>query len=106
MTSSDIRKHIELGTPKLSFLEFFTAEIAFQLAVANERESEKLPLSPKDFADAYLFYGKRNRELIEIDAAPPFNKLEIYDQRYWHEKWLSESRGKAQDSQNPNTPQD
>ena len=36
MTSDEIRKHIELGIEKLDPLEFFTAEIAYQLAVANE----------------------------------------------------------------------
>lgn len=98
-------------------------EIAYQLAVANEREAEKQPLSYSDLIEARNFYEREQikfAQRIQARAGPTttfgasipiphFDSLERRQQRYWSrlaKAALRKRRSEPQDSQNPNPPED
>jgi len=61
-------------------------EIAYQFAVHNEREAEKMPLSPTDYTTAYLFYGNKYDHEIRDGLCRTFTQLDQWDQRYWFKR--------------------
>jgi hypothetical protein len=91
MTSQEIQKHTEAFKHSMSPQELFLAEIAYQLAVANERELEKQPLTQEERLVAMKLYdrlqtkawGKYPRQGLCVSYRH-FDSLELREQRYWN----------------------